>query len=504
VVGHLFVAHGDLTKLACDGLLIPCDSDGNVGRGWTGILPADLRPSRQNPDWLVLNGQQNCAGMIELPSVDRRAQWAFVTVDVGLEATPKQVVERTWKAINFVSERLTPHDGRVNPLIGIPLAGTGYGGLDTRRAEVIRRLLNHHRSSPLKADIALILRDRRDFAAVQERRKKADWPQLSGELHRHADRLGKLAASGELSLFLGAGVSRPVGLPDWWQLLDVLARKANVEEPSRKQNPFKAAVPIVAALGNDYDATVRRQLKKRQHGVGHALLASLRTKRIVTTNFDCCMELALETPAAKNFRVLTRQLAASSLPWLLKLNGDIRQTGSLVLTTDDLKRYPKERRALEGVVQGLLLTSHLLFVGFSLTDKNFLELADAVSKVRMRAQVGKPSKPGTAVALTADDLERARYTDLHMLTMEAQSPDEGGRLLEIFLDRLVWAASTDGDLASEYILDERYLSGLATRDAALRDVLIEMSQNATADAKKSAGWKRVAECLRDLGADAPA
>ena len=50
-----------------------------------------------------------------------------------------------------------------------------------------------------------------------------------------------------------------------------------------------------------------------------------------------------------------------------------------------------------------------------------------------------------------------------MLTMEAQSPAEGGRLLEIFLDRLVWAASTQGDLASEYVLDERYQSGLSKR-----------------------------------------
>ena len=55
-----------------------------------------------------------------------------------------------------------------------------------------------------------------------------------------------------------------------------------------------------------------------------------------------------------------------------------------MLTTHDLKRHPNERRALEGVVQSLLLTSHL-FVGFSLTDKNFLELAEAVSKVRARA-----------------------------------------------------------------------------------------------------------------------
>ena len=214
--------------------------------------------------------------------------------------------------------------------------------------------------------MAIILRDRRDFAAVQERRKKQDWPELTAELRDHADRLGKLAASGELSLFLGAGVSRPVGLPDWWGLLDGLAEAAKMKPPSRKKNPFKAAAPIAMALGDSYHNEVRRQLEKQQHGVGHALLANLYVKRMVTTNFDCCMELALKSLAVEDFRVLTRQLARGSSPWLLKLNGDIRKPGSIVLTSDDLRRYPRERRALEGVVQSLLLTSHLLFVGFSL------------------------------------------------------------------------------------------------------------------------------------------
>ena len=70
--------------------------------------------------------------------------------------------------------------------------------------------------------------------------------------------------------------------------------------------------------------------------------------------------------------------------------------------------------------------------------------------------------------------------------------------LEIFLDRLVWAASTQGDLASEYVLDERYQSGLSKRDAALRDLLTEMSLKASAAAKSSTGWNRVAACLRYL------
>ena len=103
-----------------------------MSRAWKKLLPADLPTSELDPEWLVLSGQPNDAGVIELPAIDSRELRAFVTVDMDVEASPKQVVERTWAALDFVSDRLEPHDGRVRPLIGIPLAGTGYGGRDTR------------------------------------------------------------------------------------------------------------------------------------------------------------------------------------------------------------------------------------------------------------------------------------------------------------------------------------------------------------------------------------
>lgn len=352
----------------------------------------------------------------------------------------------------------------------------------------------------LPADVALVLHDRRDFAAVQERRSDDDWRDLSDELRRHADRLGELAAHGELSLFLGAGVSKPIGLPDWWEFLKALAEDANELLPTG-DNPYEVAVPIVEKLGADYHDAVRRRLDTRLHAVGHALLASVDVTRMVTTNFDACMEEALKTPTAENYRVLARQLAAGGSRWLLKLNGDVEQPGSVVLTQRDLDREPDARRALEGVVQSLMLTSHLLFVGFSLTDDNFLTLANAVSTVRAQAGNSESSKPGTALALTEAGLAQARYTDLNMLSMGADDPAGGARILEIFLDRMAWTAATRGDLASEYLLDARYSSGLSDSDAALRRLLLEMSNSATSQAKASSGWQRVVRCLRDLGAD---
>ena len=65
----------------------------------------------------------------------------------------------------------------ITALVGVPLVGTGDGGLADRRGEVIDKLLDKHRAqgSSLDCDVALILYERQDFAAVQARRRPEDW-----------------------------------------------------------------------------------------------------------------------------------------------------------------------------------------------------------------------------------------------------------------------------------------------------------------------------------------
>ena len=127
--------------------------------------------------------------------------------------------------------------------------------------------------------------------------------------------------------------------------------------------------------------------------------------------------------------------------------------------------------------------------------------AAASDGIRARAQAARFSEPGTALALTTRGRDRALYTDLRMLAMGTESSAAGARILEIFLDRMVWTAATQSALASEYLLDNRYSTGLSGPDAALRNLLAAMANSAGAQAKSSSGWKHVTDCLRSLGAD---
>jgi hypothetical protein len=504
-VGHLFVAHGDLTKLACDSVLIPCDAEGWVTPAWESLLPPGLQRNDRS-GWLLLP-HAPVDGVAPLPDVGNRKVQAFASIDWAA-TDPADVVDRLWRAIETVSSRLSPHGGRALPLIGVPLAGTGEGGLAHRRGEVIDKILGKYRveGSSLHCDVALICRVRRDFAAVQARRRPADWPRdvLGGNLRRKADHLGELARTGQLSLFLGSGVSRPVGLPDWDGLLELLARTGDIEKPVGL-SPEDAASKIKSQLPlATYQDALLKALDSERHGIGHALLASLSLAQMVTTNFDPCMELALEgTLGSDQFRVLIRQVADGSKPWLLKLNGDISNPDSIVLTTEDFQQQSVQNQALRGVVQSLLLTSHLLFVGFSFTDQSFLKLAESVTRALRNARHAPAAEQtNTAIALTPNDLTSVGYKDLDILKMSNSVDDARGaaRLLEIFLDRLCWKAMSESDRAAEYLLDDRYLSSLSTEDKELREALLLLAETTSAEVKsKSPGWKRVESMLRNLG-----
>jgi NAD-dependent SIR2 family protein deacetylase len=494
--GHFFIIQGDLTKLSCDGILIPCDDEGNVSRWWFEVFQHE--PQAGGP-WEPLRPgatlRSGPTGPIAHELVD--------TVSVGGDID--RLVATVQDGVARLADRV--HDkagaGRVLPLLALPMPGTGQGGLAHRRGAVVRALVPclAQTARQLGIDLVLVDRDRRDFAALQSVRKQTQWdlsPKLSGD----ADRLGELVAWGQVSVFVGAGVSVPLGLPGWAELVNTLRKNASLPPvPQRSGEPMllEAAAQAKSALGARYNEVLGECLDVGHHALGHGLLASMRVRQTVTTNFDRALEHAMSTTHGEGLKVLTSQWAGQAAPWLLKLHGTAGRS-AVVLTKEDYDRHRDEDgQPLYALVQGLLMTSHLLFVGFSMTDSNYLRLAEPVAKLYSRA--GGKEKVATVLGLKSlANEQRALDNAVQHISFdeERRGAGEAARTLEIFLDRVAWRAATLQEEAHAFLLDERYADLVEGQEQELKGALIQL-QTAVAGLS-GPGAERVRAQLRELGA----
>src|SRR5207302_1720368 len=102
-------------------------------------------------------------------------------------------------------------------------------------------------------------------------------------------------------------------------------------------------------------------LTRDHYSLAHSLLACLPVTEFVTTNYDQLFELAYHSLGA-DLRVLPYESDKNASAWLLKLHGSVGR-GDLVLTRSDYLELMRSRAALAGIVQAMLITRHMFFVG---------------------------------------------------------------------------------------------------------------------------------------------
>jgi SIR2-like protein len=286
-----------------------------------------------------------------------------------------------------------------------------------------------------------------------------------------------------------------VGFPDWKELLTELAGRPLVFDDNTDYPRLAQELGI-----EDLNSKVAARFRTRKHALSHALLTDLRTRAMVTTNYDPCLENAsavihVEPP----LQDLARQLAVGGNPWLLKLHGDIEAPDTIVLTTDQYARLETEHRALRGLVQSLMLTSHLLFVGFGFADSDFLKMSEAVAKVReLAVDEHQGAKVGTAIELRESPGRKHEQLAYHHLAPADSNVSAAARLLEILLDRIAWRCQVSGDGRGAYLLDPDYAQDATEDDEAVRQALLQL-QAAVAAHTQSAGHEAIKSLLRELG-----
>lgn len=510
MAGHVFLVRADLRRVACDAWLMPCGAEGRPRDVW--LLPGfDLRWPEPPADW---RGEKRRVLPLEDWPADRPRPW-LVNADGGADVPVAWYAEGVRQFLTEARRWLRedrPHwFARARPLLALPLVGSGQGGGRDRAGQLVAAFL------PLLAeaaraddvDIALVAHDSAAFAAAQaERLHQQDdpWPELNDDLRRVARELAARAEGGELALFLGAGVSAAAGLPLWGAMLDRLARAAGMTDDERpalgRLNPLDQAALIEKRLGGPagLQEALRQVFTWPFYALPHTQLAALPIREVVTTNYDQLFETAraaLECPPS----VLPYDMRPEADGWLLKMHGCVSHPEDIVLTRTDFIGYGRQHAALAGIVQALLITRHMLFVGFSLNDDNFHHIADAVRRVvrppgRRR---GDARAFGTAVVLERNPLvEELWGDDLEWVGMSVSDDARDGlaaaRRMEIFLDYLLAQVRDES-----HLLDPRYPAVLTPQERALRDGLLRLAKQLPAEARQAPAWRQVEHLLASLG-----
>jgi hypothetical protein len=445
--------------------------------------PAFEPPNPTRQTWLVATGVLPSDANIG-PEDDRWSTAIAELVRVLQEFARRFAAERR--------EVQTPARGC--PLVGVPLLGSAAGGFQdhfrTYAKDLIRLLRDAARTGGF--DVALVLYGRGERSAALEalcrleREELGDvvptvddlaerW-KLGDEAPRQDARpddrgvrrtlstLVEKARSGELIPFFGAGVSRSAGAMGWGELISVLEEKAGLAGLVSEDLDLLARAQIVEnSLGADrLHAEIVALLRETQVSLQHLLLASLSARDAITTNFDDAYERAVEDSGRGEVAVVPQP--GSELR-LLKLHGSLPRSpddepGSIeaseggalralrpILTRDQFLEHERQNGPLRGALQMLLLTGHVLFIGYSLNDPDLHAAIHEVRRIRELANLPAREPLATAVQVEASrelsylwaptvDVLWPAGADLAADAKDAEEKPMKPRELEILLDAL--------------------------------------------------------------------
>lgn len=197
---------------------------------------------------------------------------------------------------------------------------------------------------------------------------------------------------GSLSIFCGAGISIPSGIPSVLPLVQKLLSLLNCSEKDIQNFlkdgelpiPFESIIQdlkenLTFENGNQFLSEFTKLFHAKPNQT-HFLLANLLhrklVKNVITTNFDTCIEKAYRQASGSNLERLIvyaeseEQLDHIDLDYkIIKLHGCASKPSTLGTTVDQITKtefFLKNKRIVERILNS---SSCILFLGYSCSDK---------------------------------------------------------------------------------------------------------------------------------------
>jgi O-acetyl-ADP-ribose deacetylase (regulator of RNase III) len=450
--GHLYIAPGDITRLAADAIAFSASthlsSGGTLYASFREHVPgfaawyADLR-SRHAP----LSG---VGGAFAMPlHADRRPYFVVVVASTGGPATDEDkaaIAVRAALSLAVKRLRAAGRTGRV--LVALPAFRVGAGGdrrQQLRSAKVQVAAARDFLADDPGVDAAFITYNPSLYRVFLEARRQVAAASPDDPLRR--PELEEALAAGQGVLFVGAGLSRGAGLLDWEGLIGRLSKDLGLPSGA-KTDYLDLAQWYREVLGTDRLAGLLRETfgGPALPTLAHYLLLSLPVRHVITTNYDNLLEEALAAvnrPPVKVVRQEEVSRTGRGGVSVVKLHGDVERAEEIVLSRDDYDEFFQRRPAMALLLEGLLLNQTFFFVGYGLRDPNFRQIYSRIA--RMLPGARRPAFATTFGAAGAEGEHLVRQwknKELHLLPVPGSNSEEQEHELLRFLDRLAERVTT--------------------------------------------------------------
>lgn len=206
--------------------------------------------------------------------------------------------------------------------------------------------------------------------------------------------------SGDLAVFIGAGLSMASGGVSWSVLLRDAAEELGLEID--RESDLVSLAQFYVNINNQNKGSLAQaiydklNLRNALPNKNHMALARMPIEKYWTTNFDHLIEKSLEAEGKsfqavyepKQFFTPSRRSNAT----VYKMHGDINHPSDVIITRSDFERYHSTHEQFINALTGDLTTKMMLFLGLSFTDPNLFYVLS-----RLKTRFDKSGRPHYAI-----------------------------------------------------------------------------------------------------------
>lgn len=187
--------------------------------------------------------------------------------------------------------------------------------------------------------------------------------------------------SRQIILFVGAGVSRSLGLPSWSELISEMATQLDYDPAVFKgygdylelAEYYKVKTGSIGRLRSEMDRLWHKDESRVDSSAIHQAIVALGCPTIYTTNYDRWLEIAFKRcnkAFVKIANVGDFTKIRDGLAQIVKLHGDFDDDESLVLTETSYFERLAFESPLDIKLRSDSIGRTILFIGYSLSDVN--------------------------------------------------------------------------------------------------------------------------------------